>query len=125
MFGESDHELEKFKADLLAEVGLTQSQLAAPEHFETKIEEESESLTESAKTDETSTSEPSEKEKPPEREYEDVFVDAVPGIGGRVPEQLINAVCEYMKEQAKWQHGMVMPRNIRHFDCPPLEIRKE
>ncbi|XP_044260216.1 uncharacterized protein LOC123008470 [Tribolium madens] len=124
MMGESDDEVEKFKASILAEAGLTESQMAAPQHFETRIDSEI-FTNESLKSDETSTSEPSEKEKPPEVEYEDVFVDAVPGIGPRVPENLIAAVCNYMKEVAKWQHDMVMPRNIRHFDCPPLEIRNE
>ncbi|EFA05212.1 uncharacterized protein LOC103313297 [Tribolium castaneum] len=124
MMGESDDEVEKFKASILAEAGLTQSQIDAPEHFETRIESEI-FTNESLKSYETSTSEPSVKEKAPEIEYEDVFVDPVPGIGPKVPENLILAVCNYMKDVAKWQHDMVMPRNIRHFDRPPLEIRNQ
>lgn len=48
-------------------------------------------------------------------------MDAIRGIGGMVPEDLIKAVVAYMKNCAKQQHGMVMPRNIRHYSCPPLE----
>ncbi|KAF5281356.1 hypothetical protein FQR65_LT14754 [Abscondita terminalis] len=57
-----------------------------------------------------------------EGKYNYVLIDAAPGIGPKVPEKLIEAVCDYMRECAKEQHGMVMPRNIRHFNCPPLEV---
>ncbi|RZC36937.1 serine/threonine-protein phosphatase 4 regulatory subunit 2-like [Asbolus verrucosus] len=126
MGGESDEELEKLKASILAEAALTTSQIVAPDHFEGKIGDvRSESATETVKSDESTLSEPSVKDKPADEvEYEDVYVDAVPGIGARVPEELIAAVCTYMKETAKWQHGVVMPRNIRHFECPPLEVNK-
>lgn len=53
--------------------------------------------------------------------YEDVFVTAKPGLGPKVPDDLVKEIERYMKEMAKLQHGMVMPRNIRHYDCPPLE----
>lgn len=49
-------------------------------------------------------------------------MDAIPGIGGVVPGHLVEAVVNYMKEMATVQHGMVMPRNIRHYRCPPLEV---
>lgn len=48
-------------------------------------------------------------------------MEAIPGIGGIVPETLVEAVVNYMKEMAAGQHGMVMPRNVRHYRCPPLE----
>lgn len=54
-----------------------------------------------------------------------MHVDAVPGIGGIVPETLVEAVVKYMKEMAVSQHGMVMTRNIRHYRCPPLESATE
>lgn len=54
--------------------------------------------------------------------YPEVYVDAVPGIGPIIPDDLVNAVQKYMKSVATIQHGMVMPRNIRHYNCPPLEV---
>lgn len=57
--------------------------------------------------------------------YEEVHVDAIPGIGGVVPETLVEAVVKYMREMAAVQHGMVMPRNVRHYRCPPLEPVQE
>ncbi|KAK5638438.1 hypothetical protein RI129_012733 [Pyrocoelia pectoralis] len=57
-------------------------------------------------------------EKPPNY----AFVNAIPGVGGIVPTELVEAVIEYMKECSVPQHGMVMPRNLRHFKCPPLEV---
>ncbi|KAK4878653.1 hypothetical protein RN001_011159 [Aquatica leii] len=51
-----------------------------------------------------------------------VYIDTVFGIGAKVPDEMIEAVFEYMKECSKVQKGMVMPRNIRHFNCPPLEV---
>ncbi|XP_063923989.1 uncharacterized protein LOC135138069 isoform X2 [Zophobas morio] len=128
LMGEGDEELEKFKASMLADAGLTPSQIVAPEHFETKLPEQEivSPETGSAKSSETLSSEATDKVKPPseEREYEDVFVDAVPGIGPKVPEKMIATVINFMKETAKVQHGMVMPRNIRHFECPPLEVSR-
>lgn len=53
---------------------------------------------------------------------EEVYVGAIPGIGPIVPDDLIEAVHKYMKTVSTVQHGMVMPRNIRHYNCPPLEI---
>ncbi|XP_017769200.1 PREDICTED: cyclin-dependent kinase 11A-like [Nicrophorus vespilloides] len=55
-------------------------------------------------------------------EEEEIFIEIIPGIGGFVPIELFNAVIEYMKACAAKQHGMVMPRNIRHYSCPPLEV---
>lgn len=51
-----------------------------------------------------------------------MYVDAIPGIGPIVPVHLVKVVIEYMNEVAAEQHGMVMPRNIRHYRCPPLEV---
>ncbi|KAJ3652170.1 hypothetical protein Zmor_018158 [Zophobas morio] len=126
LMGEDDEELEKFKASMLADAGLTPSQIVAPEHFETKLPEEEiishlklgqQSLVRRCRVKrQTKLSH--------QTEYEDVFVDAVPGIGPKVPEIMIAAVINFMKETAKVQHGMVMPRNIRHFECPPLEVSR-
>ncbi|KAJ8707708.1 hypothetical protein PYW07_011385 [Mythimna separata] len=49
------------------------------------------------------------------------MVYAVPGIGGTVDAEIIDDFVEYIKEVCKVQAGTVMPRNIRHFLCPPLE----
>lgn len=54
--------------------------------------------------------------------YEEVCVEAIAGIGPIVPDELVEAVCDYMKDMATIQHGMVMPRNIKHYNCPPLEV---
>ncbi|KAB0791431.1 hypothetical protein PPYR_03231 [Photinus pyralis] len=51
-----------------------------------------------------------------------ILVDAIPGIGPIVPHELVEDVKKYMKECSVAQHGMVMPRNLRHFRCPPLEV---
>lgn len=123
--GEDDDELEKFKASILADAGLTPSQMAAPEHFTKGLEESEISISVSVKSDVTSSTEPSKKTDEDERDYELVYVDAVPGIGPKIPEEMIGAVIEYMREMAKIQHGMVMPRNIRHYECPPLEFYKD
>lgn len=70
--------------------------------------------------DTTSESVPTE----PSEEVEMVTVPEVYGIGPAVPESLIDAVVEYMKKISLEQQGMVMPRNIRHYMCPPLEELK-
>ncbi|XP_050302762.1 DNA ligase 1-like [Anthonomus grandis grandis] len=130
MAGETDEELEKFKCRLIAEMPLSQSQEEGIKHFATAAEKlEDHSSEEKLKTisgervlksDEGSTSTVDEVDgKGP---YEEVVVEAIPGIGGIVPDNLIMAVVEYMKNCAKNQHGMVMPRNIRHYNCPPLEV---
>ncbi|KAF2898440.1 hypothetical protein ILUMI_07736, partial [Ignelater luminosus] len=54
-----------------------------------------------------------------------IWVDAIPGIGPIVPDQLVEAVLKYMHECAVIQHGMIMPRNVRHYNCPPVEILKK
>ncbi|CAH2004551.1 unnamed protein product [Acanthoscelides obtectus] len=54
--------------------------------------------------------------------YGEIHIDAIPGIGPPVPDELIQAVCEYMEKVAATQRGMVMPRNIRNYNCPPLEV---
>ncbi|XP_075236778.1 uncharacterized protein LOC142333468 isoform X2 [Lycorma delicatula] len=53
--------------------------------------------------------------------FENSFIH-IPGIGPKVPESQILAVVRYMKQCAGKQNGYVMPRNIRHFLCPPLDI---
>lgn len=55
-------------------------------------------------------------------DIEEILVEVIPGIGAIVPKELVEAVVEYMKLCASRQHGMVMPRNIRHYSCPPLEV---
>ncbi|CAG9832136.1 unnamed protein product [Diabrotica balteata] len=113
--GEEDEEIEKFKCRLIAEMPLTDSQQVAIEQFKKKEEEE---VVEEVVAEE----EKSEEEKEEKKEYEDIWVDKVPGIGPIVPSHLIEAVEEYMKSVAAIQHSMVMPRNIRHYNCPPLEV---
>lgn len=49
------------------------------------------------------------------------FWQEVPGIGPVIPEPQILAVVEYMHYWASKQEGMVMPRNINHILCPPLD----
>lgn len=50
-----------------------------------------------------------------------VKIPMVPGIGPVLPQELIDAVVAYMRNVGNLQQGMVMPRNIRHYLCPPLE----
>ncbi|XP_026322564.1 uncharacterized protein LOC113232142 [Hyposmocoma kahamanoa] len=50
-----------------------------------------------------------------------VVVYAVPGIGPPVDEDIIREFEEYAMEICKVQAEVFMPRNIRHFLCPPLE----
>ncbi|KAK7864378.1 hypothetical protein R5R35_010976 [Gryllus longicercus] len=45
----------------------------------------------------------------------------VKGIGPVISEEQIQAVEDYMKYWSDRQEDMVMPRNIRHFLCPPLD----
>lgn len=49
------------------------------------------------------------------------YWEHVPGIGPVIPEHQLTAVVEYMKYWAAKQEGMIMPRNIKHFLCPPLD----
>ncbi|XP_035456055.2 uncharacterized protein LOC118280240 isoform X1 [Spodoptera frugiperda] len=50
-----------------------------------------------------------------------IVVYAVPGIGPPVDSDIMADFEEYIREVTKVQADMVMPRNIRHFLCPPLE----
>lgn len=50
------------------------------------------------------------------------FWQEIPGIGPVIPEPQILAVVEYMQYWATKQEGMVMPRNINHILCPPLDV---
>ncbi|KAM3955676.1 LOW QUALITY PROTEIN: ropporin-1-like protein [Aphomia sociella] len=52
-------------------------------------------------------------------------VYAVPGIGAPVDEEIITDFVEYALEVCKVQADVLMPRNIRHFLCPPLEKYEE
>ncbi|XP_045457856.1 uncharacterized protein LOC123668106 [Melitaea cinxia] len=52
-------------------------------------------------------------------------VYAVPGIGPPVDEDLIRDFVDYALEVCKLQADVIMPRNIRHFLCPPLEKYEE
>ncbi|KAG5872482.1 Ropporin-1-like protein, partial [Gonioctena quinquepunctata] len=112
--GETDEEVEKFKCKLIQEMPLTESQQDAIKEFQDAyVVGEAE---ESAKKEE------SQKDDKEKHAPQDVYIEAIPGIGPIVPEHLITAVCDYMKSVATIQHGMVMPRNIRHYNCPPLEL---
>lgn len=48
-------------------------------------------------------------------------VYAVPGIGPRVNQDIVEDFVEYASEVCKIQADVIMPRNLRHFLCPPLE----
>ncbi|CAH1103784.1 unnamed protein product [Psylliodes chrysocephalus] len=114
-----DEELEKYKCRLLEEMPLTDSQQIAIEEFKDKEEEGEE------KQEEEVIEEKSEEEavlEEPVAESIEIWIDAVPGIGPIVQDHLIKAVQEYMISVAAHQHNMVMPRNIRHYNCPPLEV---
>ncbi|KAJ0182954.1 hypothetical protein K1T71_000930 [Dendrolimus kikuchii] len=50
-----------------------------------------------------------------------VQVYAIPGIGPPVDEDIIHDFVEYAIEVSRVQADHFMPRNIRHFLCPPLE----
>ncbi|XP_041970516.1 ropporin-1-like protein isoform X2 [Aricia agestis] len=52
-------------------------------------------------------------------------VYAVPGIGAPVDPETIKEFEEYALDVSKAQADMFMPRNIRHFMCPPLQIYEE
>ncbi|XP_066153661.1 uncharacterized protein [Euwallacea fornicatus] len=56
------------------------------------------------------------------RPYDEIYVESIKGIGPTISVALTKPVMTYMKDCAKQQHGMVMPRNISHYSCPPLEI---
>ncbi|XP_048488115.1 uncharacterized protein LOC105381494 isoform X3 [Plutella xylostella] len=64
-----------------------------------------------------------EEEVPPVPEV--IVVYAVPGIGPPVPEDIVEAFTRYAEEAAREQEQMIMPRNLRHFLCPPLEVFEE
>ncbi|KAJ2937134.1 hypothetical protein O0L34_g19496 [Tuta absoluta] len=49
------------------------------------------------------------------------LVYAVPGIGPPVDDDTIQDVIDYASDVCKVQADLFMPRNIRHFMCPPLE----
>lgn len=57
--------------------------------------------------------------------YIDTEIPVIPGIGPVVPPEMVEAVIDYLKECAKRQHRMIMPRNIKHMLCPPLEVYQE
>ncbi|KAF7284725.1 hypothetical protein GWI33_021734 [Rhynchophorus ferrugineus] len=128
MAGETDEELEKFKCKLIADMPMTESQLEGVKHFAPDKKEahlsrdhlkSGEKLMEKSSEASTETQKEEEKDKRP---YDEVFVDAIPGIGAVVPDDLIAAVLNYVHICEKNQHGMFMPRNIRHYSCPPLEV---
>ncbi|XP_072948586.1 uncharacterized protein [Epargyreus clarus] len=48
-------------------------------------------------------------------------VYAVPGIGPPVEEEIRREFIDYALDVCKVQADVFMPRNIRHFMCPPLE----
>ncbi|XP_050663548.1 uncharacterized protein LOC126964469 [Leptidea sinapis] len=54
-----------------------------------------------------------------------VMVYAVPGIGPPVDEDICVEFENYILEVSKVQGEIVMPRNIRHFLCPPMEKCEE
>lgn len=49
----------------------------------------------------------------------------IPGIGPIVPDHIIEEAEKYFLQMSELQEGMVMPRNVLHFQCPPLEAVPE
>ncbi|XP_015117771.1 ropporin-1A [Diachasma alloeum] len=45
----------------------------------------------------------------------------IPGIGPRLSSEQLATVAVWMAECARLQGGMIGPRNLRHFQCPPLD----
>ncbi|XP_044763429.1 uncharacterized protein LOC123320240 [Coccinella septempunctata] len=128
MRGEDDHELEEYKRELMKQLEKTPSELEAMSHFASKLKDQEEKVLLVIQTEDTVTKSESGAETVEEEDdskFEDVLVTAKPGIGPKVPDDLVKEIERYMKEMAKVQHGMVMPRNIRHYDCPPLEEIEE
>ncbi|CAG9814785.1 unnamed protein product [Phaedon cochleariae] len=114
--GETDEEVEKFKCKLIEEMPLSASQEVAIDQFkEAEVPEEQEKEQEKETVED-------DKQEEKKSDVEEVNVEAIPGIGPIVPDHMIKAVCDYMRSVSTIQHGMVMPRNIRHYNCPPLEI---
>ncbi|KAF6200205.1 hypothetical protein GE061_006508, partial [Apolygus lucorum] len=75
---------------------------------------------------------PEELEQKKERKIVEVFEQHrypkwmyIPGIGPTVPDHIIEEAEKYFLKIAELQEGMVMPRNIKHFHCPPLELVPE
>ncbi|CAH0404457.1 unnamed protein product [Chilo suppressalis] len=54
-----------------------------------------------------------------------VLVYAVPGIGPVVDADIVREFVDYALDICKVQADLFMPRNIRHFMCPPLEKYEE
>ncbi|KAL0858813.1 hypothetical protein ABMA27_011276 [Loxostege sticticalis] len=54
-----------------------------------------------------------------------VVVYAVPGIGPPVDMEIMTEFQDYALDVCKVQAELFMPRNIRHFLCPPLEKYEE
>ncbi|XP_014248435.1 cilia- and flagella-associated protein 251-like [Cimex lectularius] len=63
-----------------------------------------------------------EEEQEKEVQAHDPFWKHIPGIGPVVPEEIVEDLVAYLKVVASYQSNMVMPKNLRHFKCPPLEI---
>lgn len=122
MAGEDDFELEQYKKQLMQQMEKTPSELEAIAHFTSKLREEKVvNIINTEDSDETKSEDTILPPVDDDEKYDKVYIDAVPGIGPTVPKDLVEAVEIYMRGMAKVQHGMVMPRNIKHYDCPPLE----
>ncbi|KAH0550459.1 uncharacterized protein LOC123260403 [Cotesia glomerata] len=48
----------------------------------------------------------------------------IPGIGPKLSSSEVTRVGKWMAECSTVQGGMVGPRNLRHFQCPPLDHQK-
>ncbi|XP_074097349.1 uncharacterized protein LOC141526304 [Cotesia typhae] len=48
----------------------------------------------------------------------------IPGIGPKLSSSEVTKVGKWMTECSSVQGGMVGPRNLRHFQCPPLDHQK-
>ncbi|XP_063980714.1 uncharacterized protein LOC135164372 [Diachasmimorpha longicaudata] len=48
----------------------------------------------------------------------------IAGIGPRLTSEQVATVAVWLTECARFQGGMIGPRNLRHFQCPPLDDQK-
>ncbi|XP_066261560.1 neurofilament medium polypeptide-like [Euwallacea similis] len=125
-------EVGKFKRGLIEEMPFTQSQEEGVKQFVRNDEEAGHMQTNEENLKIVTEEDPKSEdvnsvrrenvlEEKDKRPYDDVYVESIKGIGPTVSVALTKSVIAYMKNCAKQQHGMVMPRNITHYSCPPLE----
>lgn len=50
-----------------------------------------------------------------------IVVPPIPGIGPVVDKKVSETFVSYVREKASGQRDAFMPRNVRHYLCPPLQ----